>query len=232
MAKKTSEVIIPMDKEEEGGGGRFRVPDGDYPVKILGAKYVTSSNKGTPGLEVHYVISDGKRKGKKFNDTCWLSPKALWRVRALLEAVGMDVPKKAFKLDVKKLKGKELGVTFTEEEDEYEKDGKTKKVIRSNVSEFLDSDTLASGGVDDDEEEDEDVDDEELDDEEDDEEDDELSDLDRDELKAYVKKNKLDVKVKKSMDEDDIRAAIKAAEGDDEEDDDDELEELDVDGDL
>jgi hypothetical protein len=227
---KTREVVIPMDQEEESGGGRFRVPDGDYRVKITGAKYTTSSQKATPGLEVHYVIAEGKKKGAKFEDTCWLSPKALWRVRALLEAVGVDVPKKRFKLDVTKLKGKELGVTFTEEEDTYEKNGVTKKVIRSNVSDFLDLDSLTTGGVDDEDEDEGLDDDEELDDEEEEDED-PLADLDRSDLKKYIKKNKLDVKVKQSDDEDDIRAKIKEAEGDEDEDDD-ELEELDVDDDL
>jgi hypothetical protein len=226
---KTKEVVIPMDKEEESSGGsRFRVPDGDYRAKILGAKYITSSQKGTPGLEVHYVIADGKHKGKKFNDTCYLTPKALWRVRSLLEALGISVPKKAFKLDVTELKGKELGVTFTEEEDEYEKQGKTVKVIRSNVSDFLDLDQLTTGGVDDDEDEDEGLDDdEELDDEE---EDDDLDSLDRSELKVRAKS--VNVKVKKSMSEDDIRAKIREVMAEDDEEDDDELEELDVDDDL
>jgi len=69
-----------------------------------------------------------------------------------------------------------------------------------------------------------DEDDEEDDDEEDDEPVDTLpiADLDRSELKAYIKEQELDVTVKKSMSDDDIREAIVAAvqpDDDDEEDD-------------
>lgn len=82
--------------------------------------------------------------------------------------------------------------------------------------------------------EDEDEDDEEEDDtpeEEDDAEDaegDEFDDMDRSELKKYISKNGLEISVKKSMSDDDLREAIRAAskdedadEADDEEEDDD-----------
>lgn len=227
---KTKEVTIPMDKEDDSGGGsRFRVPEGDYPVKITGAKFTRSSKKQTPGLEVHYVITEGKHKGKKFDDTCWFSPKALWRVRALLEAVGISVPSKAFKLDVTKLKGKELGVTLTDDESSYEKDGQTKTSIRSQIAEFLDSDTLSSGRIEDEEDDDEELDDDVEDDDDEDDDDDPLADLDKDDLKKYIKKNKLEVKVKKSDDADSLREKVREAI---DEDDDDDLEELDVDDDL
>jgi hypothetical protein len=59
------------------------------------------------------------------------------------------------------------------------------------------------------------------DDDDDDDSDDDLDEMDRDELKEYIADNDLDVKVKKSMDEDDIRDAIREAEADDADDDDD-----------
>ena len=73
-----------------------------------------------------------------------------------------------------------------------------------------------------DDEEDED-DEEEEDEEEDEEEGDEFDDMDRKALKKYVEKNGLDVTIKKSMDENEIREAIRKAlknsvEEDDEED--------------
>lgn len=84
------------------------------------------------------------------------------------------------------------------------------------------------------EEDDEDADEAEgEDDEEDDAEEqendgDEFDDMDRSELKKYISKNGLDVSVKKSMSDDDlreaIRAAAKATDDDEEEDDDDEVE--------
>lgn len=69
------------------------------------------------------------------------------------------------------------------------------------------------------------VEEEENDDDSDDDEDgdaddaegDELDGMDRTELKAYIKENELDVKVKKSWSDDEIREAIRAAEGSSEE---------------
>ena len=81
------------------------------------------------------------------------------------------------------------------------------------------------------EEDDEDADEEEGDDEEEDDAEeqendgDEFDDMDRSELKKYISKNGLDVSVKKSMSDDDlreaIRAAAKATDDDEEEDEDD-----------
>ena len=79
----------------------------------------------------------------------------------------------------------------------------------------------------DDESEDEDADDESEEEENVEEGGDELDDMDRSELKAYIKEHELDVKVTKKMEDDDIREAIRAAEsenGNDEDEQDDEPE--------
>lgn len=68
-----------------------------------------------------------------------------------------------------------------------------------------------------DEEENDDDSDDDEDGDADDDEGDELDSMDRTELKAYIKENELDVKVKKSWSDDEIREAIRAAEGDSEE---------------
>jgi hypothetical protein len=221
--KKAGGAVVDFTKAKESEGGRVRLPEDDYHVKILGGKEVTSSEKETPGIAIVFQIVDGKKKGKKVTERFWLSPKALPRLRNLLETCGMKTPKKVRTGQIiKALKGKELGITLQDEE--YE--GR----ISSRVAyDFLTLEDL-EGEVDDDEDED-DLEDEEDEDEEEDEEDDDedLDEMDRAELKAYIKENELDVKVKKSMDEDDIRTAIQEAEGDDEEEDDDEdLEELDL----
>lgn len=69
--------------------------------------------------------------------------------------------------------------------------------------------------------EDEDDEDEDDDDDSDsDDDDDELDGLDRSELKKYIKENELEVTVKKSMSDDDIREAIRAAQKSDDDEDD------------
>lgn len=93
-----------------------------------------------------------------------------------------------------------------EDEDEDEKPAKTKPSKKSEPED------------DDEDDEDEDEDDDSEDDSEDD--DDELDSLDRSELKKYIKENELEVTVKKSMSDDDIREAIRAAQKSDDDDDD------------
>lgn len=82
------------------------------------------------------------------------------------------------------------------------------------------NDALANEVDEENEENDDDDDDEEGDEDDDKEGEDELEDMDRSELKAYIKEHELDVKVTKKMEDDDIRQAIRdaeAEEGDDNE---------------
>ena len=83
--------------------------------------------------------------------------------------------------------------------------------------------------------EDEDSEEEETDDEDDSEEEetdsDEFDDMDRKELKHYIKENELEITVKKSMSDDDIRDLIREAVADSDDDDDSEEEETDEDSD-
>jgi hypothetical protein len=161
-------VRIDFRKEEEGGGGGIRLPENDYAAKILKAKKVRSSEKDTPGIAVTFQLTEGKYKGKKITDRLWITPKSLWRIRALLEALGVTVPKKAVDLPLGKITGKELGITLTDD-DPYQ--GR----IRSRVSDFVDLETLGEDDEDEDEYEDEDEDEDE---DEEDEDDDDLDDDD------------------------------------------------------
>ena len=83
--------------------------------------------------------------------------------------------------------------------------------------------------------EEEDSDEEETDDEDDSEEEetdsDEFDDMDRKELKRYIKENELEITVKKSMSDDDIRDLIREAVSDSDDDEDSEEEETDDDSD-
>lgn len=92
-----------------------------------------------------------------------------------------------------------------EEEEEEEKPKKSAKKASKKVEEP---------------EEEEDEDDEETEEEEEDEDEgDEFAEMDRTALKAYIKDNELDITVKKSMTDDDIRDLIRAEVGEEEEED-------------
>lgn len=162
-------VRIPFDEMEEGMG-RFRVPEGDYKFKIAAVKQAVSENSGNSMIVVDFQGLEGKVKGRKVRGYFPLTKKALWKLRDLLTAVGMEVPRAAVNLKLKSLIGKELGVTLSD--DEYE--GK----ISSKPTDFIDLETLESGGVEDEDEDDED--DEEDSDTDDEDEDEDIEDLDLD----------------------------------------------------
>ena len=205
--------------DAKGGGGRNpRLPEGDYKAKIVKAEKKEAKSSGNTYIQFTFKITEGKYKGKELTGNATLTPKALFWLRHMLEALGVDVPEKAVNIKYKKYIGEKVGITL--EDDEYE--GK----IKSEVSDFVEYDLVGADEDDDDDEDDEDLDD---DDDEDEDDESDLDDMDRKELKAYIKENDLDVKVTKKMDEDDIREAISEAEGDDDDEDEDDLDEVDLD---
>jgi hypothetical protein len=171
MAKKTKKqkgaVRVPMSQEVKGQG-RVRIPEGDYKMKVKSVKQATSE-KGNPMLVWTFELIDHKKAGATFRDYAPLTPKALWKLRSILEAMGAKVPDKDFNLTLKKYLGKELGVTVIDEEYENK--------MYSRIDDYMDLETLAGNDVDDDEDED-DEDDETEDSEDTDDEDDEDEDTD------------------------------------------------------
>ena len=114
----------------------------------------------------------------------------------------------------------EIKAQYDADEEEEKPEKSAKKVVKK------DAPVSKKAVVEDDEEEDGDTSEEEDDAEDSD--GDEFDDMDRSELKKYISKNGLEISVKKSMSDDDLREAIRsaskdedAAEADDEEEDDD-----------
>lgn len=220
--KKTKAGVVTAEfghEDAKGGGGKNpRLPAGDYVAKIIGAKQEEAKSSGNQMIVWKFKILEGKYKGKELTGRTTLVPKALFMLRNLLEALGKEVPEKTVKVNYKQYIGERIGISL--------EDGEYNNKPTTEVNDFLDPDMV---GAADDDEDDEDIDD----DEDDGDEGSDLDEMDRKELKAYIKENELDVKVKKSMDEDDIREAINEAEddddSDDDEDDDDEMDEVDLD---
>lgn len=175
------------DVEGRGGKkseGQQRYKPGDYAVKVKSAKRDVSGQKGTKQIVFEFVFLDGKYKGKRMFHRCNLLPQSLWVFRNTLEAMGVKVPDKRFKVDLKPLVGKKLAITIDDEE--YRRDGE--KRISSKVTdtfslkelEKLETSVDEDTELDEDEEEDEEEEDEEEDEEEEDEDEDE--DVDEDDL--------------------------------------------------
>lgn len=239
-AKAGTAAALDFTNVKEGGGSfnKKRLPEGDYKAKVT--KVQDAPSKKDNIMQWLFTIHIETENGT-YPYYCKHQENQLWKIRNLMVAAGISVPKKRVKVDPNKIVGKIIGVTL--EDDEY--DGKMQSNIAAifPASELTGDDPEDEAADDDDDEvvEDDEVteaeaDDEEVEDDSEEEADDEgetgdaIDALDRTELKRYIKDNGLDVKVFKSTSDDEIRDAIRAANAapaaaDDE---DDELEEIDI----
>lgn len=192
---------------------RKTIPEGTYTLIVNAANQKNSSNNN-PMIAFEFEVADGPYKGVPLYENCSLQPQALFKLKSVLEALGFEIPNKAFDLNLRDL----IGLTCEVEVGHEVYEGKK----RARILEYLTPD-LDDG-----------------EDEEDDDEDgleDKLSELDLDELKDLAKD--LDIsasdikKAKKaealinlimdSADEDDILEALgEDSDEEDEDDDDDE----------
>lgn len=172
------DFIVDFRKEVKSTGGGIRVKPGTYAVRVLSAKPVVSEEKGTKGLQVTFVFTDGKYKGKKIVERLWLAPKAYGRFRTLLEACDKKVPTKINAVRIAAaIKGADLYVELQDDKsDGYPTRSRVSYEGFISVDDFDEDDN-----DDDDDEEDDDEDDDDDTDEEDDDDDDEDEDDDDDE---------------------------------------------------
>jgi len=156
-------------------GGRKRIPPGEYgPFSIV--EITEEEGDAGPYWRVVSELKGGKCKGFKDYNNYSFSPKALWKLRQLLEACGLDVPESKMTLKAKSLLGLEFGGAV--EDDTYK--GKTRsKVVETFSVEDLEEELETDDEDEDDEEDEEETEDE--DEEEEDEEDEEEVDDDEDE---------------------------------------------------
>lgn len=201
---------------------RKTIPEGRYSLVVDSATQ-KSSREGNPMIAFEFSVAEGKYQGSKLYENCSLQPQALFKLKSVLIALGMDIPNKAFDLDLKDL----IGLTCEAEVGHETYEGKK----RARILEYLDP-----NDSDDEDEEDGEDDDSNDDDSEDLE--DRLLGMDKEELKDLAleldipKKKVLAAKKVQSLvelimseaDEDDI---LEAMGDDDGEDDDDEEEEKD-----
>ena len=192
---------------------RKTIPEGTYTLTVNAANQKNSSNNN-PMIVFEFEVADGPYKGVPLYENCSLQPQALFKLKSVLEALGFEIPNKAFDLNLRDL----IGLTCEVEVGHEVYEGKK----RARILEYLTPDL-------DDEEDEEDEEDDGLEDK--------LSELDLNELKDLAKD--LDIsasdikKAKKaealinlimdSADEDDILEALgEDSDEEDEDDDDDE----------
>lgn len=210
--RSSSSVNVDLSGVE---ASRKAIPEGTYEVVVNEATQ-KNSRDGNPMIAFEFEVAEGAHKGAKLYENCSLQPQALFKLKSVLLALGMNIPNKAFDLNLRDL----VGLTCEVEVGHEVYEGKK----RARILQYNDP---------------EETQDEEDEDEEEESVEDKLSELDFDELKDLAKD--LDIsasdikKAKKakalidlimdSADEDDILEAL--GEDSDEEDEEDEDEDQD-----
>lgn len=209
-SRSSSSVNVDLSGVE---ASRKAIPEGTYEVVVNEATQ-KDSRDGNPMIAFEFEVAEGTHKGAKLYENCSLQPQALFKLKSVLLALGMNIPNKAFDLNLRDL----VGLTCEVEVGHEVYEGKK----RARILQYNDPEETQ-------------VDDSDEDDEESVE--DKLSELDFDELKDLAKDLDIsasDIKRAKkakalielimdSADEDDILEALgeDSDDGDDEEDDED-----------
>lgn len=110
------------------------LPEQDFLLEVEEVEQKTSDNSGADYLSFTFKIVDGKFAGKKLWHNCSLQPQALFNLRGVLEALGMEIPAGPMELDPADLIGLQCGGAVQNET--YE--GKNK----SRVVEFFPAEDL------------------------------------------------------------------------------------------
>lgn len=154
MADQATAAAIDFTNVKEGGGSfnKKRQPEGDYKAKVT--KVVDAPSKKDNTAQWLFTIQVGAGTYPYY---CKHEENQYWKIRNLLVAAGLTVPKKKVKVDPNKIVGKTIAVTL--EDDEY--DGKAQSNIAATfpLSELDDDDVPDEDEDDVDEEDDEDEDD-------------------------------------------------------------------------
>lgn len=113
------------------------IPEGDYRAKIVQVDD-HESESGNQGWRWTIALIEGPGKGAKYPYYTMVADgrgeilkDQLWKVRNLLTATGLKVPKKLLKVDPNKAVDRTLGVTM--EDNEYE--GRMSSVIADTIPE-------------------------------------------------------------------------------------------------
>lgn len=143
-SKLPKQIVVDFTNTSDGSGySQTRVRPGDYAGKVKSVEYGESKDNKTPMLT--YALALANRPSATYRYNCPLTEKSLWKLRNLLVACGVNVPKK--KLNVagvaEKIIGKDIGMSL--DDDEY--NGK----LRSQVTGVFSADELPQDADDDEE---------------------------------------------------------------------------------
>lgn len=160
---------------------RRAIPEGTYAVVVNKAE-LTKSREGNNMIKMEFEVTEGPHKGAKLFENCSLQPQALFKLKSVMLALGMNIPEGSFDLDTNDLVGLNCEVGVGHETYEGKK--------RARILEYINAEEA------DEEEEEEDSDD--SDEEEDDVDlEEKLEEMSKDELKDLALE--LDIPKKKVL---------------------------------
>lgn len=123
MAETPAKRVLDFTNVKDSSGiNPTHVPLGDYKLKIVS---VTEGNSKANNPQWVFVLQSLTLKSATYPYYCTLEEKSLWKLRNLLLAAGLNVPKKRVNVDPARLVNKEIGATL--EPEEYE--GKWKSIV-------------------------------------------------------------------------------------------------------
>lgn len=132
--KKKSDRIVSLDfTDVDSGGGGFRIKEDNYRMKVVEVEQ-KESDAGNDMFVWTFEGTEGAAEGKKFKVYTTLNEEALWKLRSLLEALGVEIPDGPMDLDLDEMVDLELIGIVTD--DTYQ--GKT--VSRMNDFEAVEED--------------------------------------------------------------------------------------------
>jgi hypothetical protein len=218
--------------EERSGWNSSQIAAGLHEVKIESVEK-TEAGDGTDMLVFALVPTAKELKARRFPFYCKIQANQMWKLRDLLVAAGIEVPKKAISIDPQKVVGKLIAAEF--EDDNYQ--GKERSSVQAVYGlDILDEDGSIAPDDDEDEVDDEADEADEVEDDEDDTEEDEdeeeqpaLEDMSLTDLRKLAKELGLTTTgLKKPALIEAIAEAEEEAEEEEDSDDEDELDEDDL----
>lgn len=122
--KKATTVKVDFKGVE---GKRSTLPDDDYLVEVTEVELKEGSK--AEYFEITMEVQAGPHKGSKIWDRASTAPNALWRLRSLLEVMGIDVPDGPLEIDPDDLIGTQF-IAVTAQEGYKNDDGEKKVAVR------------------------------------------------------------------------------------------------------
>ncbi len=96
-SKKSKNVVTINWEEEEGG--KFLQHPGEYVVKAISAES-NDDDEGRTYIKWTFKVTSGKGKGATISTNTYITPKALWKLRELLECMGVEIGNSVQDLDL------------------------------------------------------------------------------------------------------------------------------------